>query len=94
MISFQLTSPEPFPGRVVSRLTHLFSSVWTRSEAILAALFVAVVLSFTVACSVVLGIAAAYLSVIALLRALPRNSSQSEPPEMVLVASENRAGGD
>jgi hypothetical protein len=61
---------------------------------ILTTLLVAVVLSFTILCSVALGITAAYASVLALLHAFVQNSSQSQPPRTVLVTSENRVGID
>jgi len=61
---------------------------------ILATLFVAIVLSFTIAGSVALGITVAYASVLALLRAFARNSPQSQAPRTVLAASENRVGVD
>ncbi|MBO0910314.1 MAG: hypothetical protein J2P13_00865 [Acidobacteria bacterium] len=55
-------------------------------------MLVAVVLSLTVAGSVALGIGAAYASVIVLLQALA--SSRRQASQVVLVASENQAGGD
>ena len=55
-------------------------------------LLVAFVITFTVAGSVALGVMAAYGSVIALLNAFAHASGAR--PSLVLVASENQAGGD
>jgi hypothetical protein len=59
----------------------------------LGSLLVAFVITFTVAGSLALGIALAYSSVIALLHAFAY-SSRKPAPRLVLVASENHAGGD
>ena len=56
-------------------------------------MLVAFVVTFTVAGSLVLGIALAYSSVIALLHAFAYSSRKSTP-RLVLVASENHASGD
>jgi hypothetical protein len=58
----------------------------------LGSFLVAFVMTFTVAGSLVLGIAAGYGSVLALLHAFARVSGAR--PRMVLVPSENQAGGD
>lgn len=59
----------------------------------LGSLLVAFVITFTVAGSFVLGIAAAYTSVIALLHAFARRNRKPSP-SLVLVTSDNHVGGD
>jgi hypothetical protein len=60
---------------------------------ILGSLLVAVVISFTVAGSVALGVTAAYASVLALLHAFSQNAPKPHP-RMILVPGEHRASGD
>jgi hypothetical protein len=59
----------------------------------LGSLLVAFVISFTVAGSLVLGIAAAYTSVIALLHAFAHRTRKTSPA-LVLVTSQNHVSGD
>jgi hypothetical protein len=56
------------------------------------------ILCITVALSVGIGVAAAYLAVITILRAFGRASQQTRPaegrPRLVLVPTQNHASGD
>lgn len=59
----------------------------------LGGLLVAVVVSFTVAGAVALGITAAYASVVALLHAFAHESQKTQAP-VLLVSSHNQVSGD
>jgi hypothetical protein len=70
-------------------------SCWIRrgSGSNLGSLLIAVVITFTVTGSVVLGIALAYTSVLALLHAFAQSTRQPKPA-LVLVPSQTHVSGD